>query len=328
MPSVAPSGHLNSQISSSQSGYGLTAPNSVANNIPKPHMTTARPQESTPVHKPQDSSAPYFYCDNDKAILGDVGVPYLLLSIPLPSSDMTMRLGTPNYMAPEQWQPEVRGPMSFKTDSWGFGCSIVEILTGVQPWSGKSADEIYDLVVRKQEKLSIPNGIPPPLENLLRGCFMYDLRSRPSMNDILHDHLRVGDTVRSRKPTNSFKLENMDVPEGIVVGLERETDPDEYALVKFHGIHDPLRVHVSVLERVTNGLASRDWVRLKEGEDKRNSLVGIIHQESKVSSTFTFLLFHKLSNSFLIIFCDILFIVLGFQACTFAETEIENTQKL
>ncbi|WZZ24159.1 hypothetical protein YC2023_007560 [Brassica napus] len=65
--------------------------------------------------------------------------------------------------------------------------------------------------------------------------------------------------------------------EGIVVGLERDTDPDEFALVKVHGVHDPLRVHVSVLERVTNGLASGDWVRLKEGEDKRHSLVGVIH---------------------------------------------------
>ncbi|XP_018450817.2 uncharacterized protein LOC108822276 isoform X2 [Raphanus sativus] len=63
--SVGPSGQVNSQIPSNQSGYGLTAPNSIANNTPKPHMTpavisstTARPQESAPVHKPQDSSAP------------------------------------------------------------------------------------------------------------------------------------------------------------------------------------------------------------------------------------------------------------------------------
>ncbi|XP_010437936.1 PREDICTED: E3 ubiquitin-protein ligase KEG-like [Camelina sativa] len=257
----------------------------------------------------------FLLSDNDKAILGDVGIPYLLLSISLPSPDMAVRLGTPNYMAPEQWQPEVRGPMSFETDSWGFGCSIVEMLTSVQPWSGRSADEIFDLVVRKQEKLNIPNGIPPPLENLLRGCFMYDLRSRPSMTDILHvlkslqnseeeeiwrgidsteirkssatlgytewflskDHLQVGDKVRSRKPASSFKHENMDVPGGMVVGLERDTtDPDGFALVKVHGVHDPLRVHVSVLERVTNGLASGDWVRLKHG-NKRHSPVGVLH---------------------------------------------------
>lgn len=123
---------------------------------------------------------------NDQAILGDFGIPYLLLGIPFPRSDMARRLGTPNYMSPEQWQPEVRGPISLETDSWGFGCSIVEMLTGVQPWRGRSVDEIYHSVVRKQEKPCIPDGLPLLLENVLIGCFEYDLRSRPLMTDILH----------------------------------------------------------------------------------------------------------------------------------------------
>ncbi|KAJ0091538.1 hypothetical protein Patl1_12480 [Pistacia atlantica] len=222
------------------------------------------------------------------------------------------RIGTPNYMAPEQWQPEVRVPISFETDSWGFACSIVEMLTGVQPWCGKSAHEIYDAVVRKQEKPCIPNGLPP-IENVLLGCFEYDFRSRPLMTDILRvfkslqnaihsggwtglesiipaeksssgytewflskDDLQVGDMVRSRKPANSCKPENMDVPEGTVVGLEHCTERDGFVLVRVHGIHDPLKVHISSLGRVTFGLAAGDWVRLKE-EDKRHSPVGILH---------------------------------------------------
>ncbi|KAJ0030747.1 hypothetical protein Pint_12416 [Pistacia integerrima] len=212
-------------------------------------------------------------------------------------------------MAPEQWRPEVRGPISFETDSWGFACSIVEMLTGVQPWCGKSAHEIYDAVVRKQEKPCIPSGLPPPIENVLLGCFEYDFRSRPLMTDILRvfkslqnaihsggwiglesiipaeksssgytewflskDDLQVGDMVRSRKPANSCKPENMDVPEGTVVGLEHCTERDGFVLVRVHGIHDPLKVHISSLERVTFGLAAGDWVRMKE-EDKRHSPV-------------------------------------------------------
>lgn len=123
--------------------------------------------------------------ETDKAILGDVGIPYLLLGIPLPSSDMTRRLGNPNYMAPEQWQPEIRGPISFETDSWGFGCTIVEMLSGIQPWYGRSMSEIHDLVVRKQEKPHIPSGLPSSIQNILLGCFEYDIRSRPLMTDIL-----------------------------------------------------------------------------------------------------------------------------------------------
>ncbi|CAL5440203.1 unnamed protein product [Camellia sinensis] len=253
--------------------------------------------------------------ENEGVVLGDLGIPYVLLGIPLLSSDMARRLGTPNYMAPEQWQPEVRGPISFETDSWGFGCSIVEMFTGIQPWRGKSVDELYNLVVKKQEKPQIPSGLPPAVENVIIGCFEYDLRSRPVMADILHafkssqnavlqdggwtgltsrtiidkssgsgytewflskDQLQVGDMVRSRKPSNSCKHENMDVPEGTIVGLERDADQNGFVLVRVHGIHDPIRVHGSTLKRVTFGLAAGDWVRLKE-EDKKHSPVSILH---------------------------------------------------
>ncbi|KAL8501796.1 hypothetical protein ACS0TY_021058 [Phlomoides rotata] len=259
---------------------------------------------------------------NDQAIVGDVGIPYVLLGIPLPSIDMARRLGSPHYMAPEQWQPEVRGPISVETDSWGFGCSILEMFTGTQPWSGKSIEEIYQLVVMKQEKPPIPAGLPPAVENVIIGCFEYDFRSRPVMADILHafnssqnavseeggwsgvssrmirdksggvgytewflakDHLQVGDMVRSRKSPNSCNSKNMEIPEGTVVGLERDTDQDGYVLVRVHGVHDPIRVHVSTLERVTFGLAPGDWVRLKK-EDRRHSPVGVLHSVNRDGS--------------------------------------------
>lgn len=105
---------------------------------------------------------------------------------------------------------------------------------------------------------------------------------------LLKDRLQVGDTVRSRKPPNSCKPENMTVPEGTVVGLERDADRDGFALVRVHGIHDPLRVHVSTLERITFGLAAGDWLSLKE-EDKKHSPVGIlhsIHRDGKVAVGF------------------------------------------
>ena len=123
--------------------------------------------------------------DSDQAVLGDVGIPNLLLGSSFLSSDIDYRLGTPNYMAPEQWQPEVRGPLSFETDSWGFACTIVEMLTGNQPWYGCPVDEIYQSVVEKHEKLHIPSGLPSSIEYILSGCFEYDLRNRPLMVDIL-----------------------------------------------------------------------------------------------------------------------------------------------
>ncbi|GMG98994.1 hypothetical protein Nepgr_000834 [Nepenthes gracilis] len=251
--------------------------------------------------------------ENDRAILGDVGIAHLLLGISLSNSDTIHRLGTPNYMAPEQWEPEVRGPISIETDSWGFGCSILEMWTGVHPWSGRSIQQIHHSVVVDQEKPHIPNGLPPEIENVLAGCFEYDFRNRPLMDDILRafksaqdvsltgapftvlgmdsgrgihhgytewfltkDHLREGDVVRSRKTPNSCKPESMVIPEGKIVGLERNDSRDGFVLVRVHRIHDPLRIHASTLERVTHGFAAGDWVRLKE-EERKHSSVGILH---------------------------------------------------
>lgn len=122
---------------------------------------------------------------NDQAVIGDFGIPHGMYGLSLPSSDLIQRLGTPNYMAPEQWEPSINGPISFETDSWGLGCSIVEMLSGVQPWCSRSPDEIYQLVVRRKEKPKIPSGLPPELEGILHGCFEYDFRDRPLVKDIL-----------------------------------------------------------------------------------------------------------------------------------------------
>lgn len=90
------------------------------------------------------------------------------------------------------------------------------------------------------------------------------------------DYFKVGDMVRSRKLSYSCKPENMDVPKGTVVGLERDTDRSGFILVRLDAKHDPVRVRASTLERVTYGLAAGDWVSLKK-EHKKHSPVGILH---------------------------------------------------
>uniref|UniRef100_A0A0D6QSU1 Protein kinase domain-containing protein n=1 Tax=Araucaria cunninghamii TaxID=56994 RepID=A0A0D6QSU1_ARACU len=258
--------------------------------------------------------------EHDRAVVGDFGIPMLLLGIPLSNSDFTLRLGTPHYMAPEQWGPDIRGPVSYETDCWGFGCSIVEMFTGVRPWYGKSADEIYTAVVIRCEKPKVPCGLPRAIESVVKGCFEYDFRNRPSFADILFalknpnatlgdsgwistrdwteaegndvencnwlflkDRFQVGDYVRSRKAASSNKPGNMSIVEGMTVGM----DSDMYMLVRVHGLHDPLRIHASNLERVSLGFASGDWVRLhgssvqNSNSGQKQSLVGILHSISR-----------------------------------------------
>ncbi|CAI9113970.1 OLC1v1037534C1 [Oldenlandia corymbosa var. corymbosa] len=252
--------------------------------------------------------------DQGKAVIGDFGIPYLLLGIPPVNSNFAFRLGTPNYMAPEQWEPELRGPLTCETDSWGFGCCVVEMLTGIPPWFRRSSAEIYHSTVINQEKPQLPSGVPAAVEHILNGCFEYDLRNRPLMQDIIlafersldsvssdgewigfkstllldksipshtswslsKDHLQIGDTVRSRKIADSHAPQTMAVAEGTVVGLEKDSDQDGFVLVRIPNLQSPLRLKVSTLERVTSGLAAGDWVCLIE-ENNKHSPVGILH---------------------------------------------------
>ena len=94
----------------------------------------------------------------------------------------------------------------------------------------------------------------------------------------------MGDTVRSRKAPDSCKPQTMVVPEGTVVGLEKDTDRDGLVLVRVPRVHDPLRINVSTLERVTTGLAVGDWVRLME-ETNKHSSIGIIHSIHRDGNT-------------------------------------------
>lgn len=93
----------------------------------------------------------------------------------------------------------------------------------------------------------------------------------------------MGDTVRSRKPPNARKSENMDVPEAVVVSLEHDADQDGSASVRIHGIDDPLIVPISALERITFGFAAGDWVLLKE-EEQKHSPIGILHSINRDGS--------------------------------------------
>lgn len=105
---------------------------------------------------------------------------------------------------------------------------------------------------------------------------------------ITKDHLQVGDIVRSRKMPNNCKT--MAVSEGTIVGLEKDTDRDGFVLVRVQGIHNPLRVNINTLERVTSGLAAGDWVHLLEEAGNRNhSFIGILHsidRDGNVSAGF------------------------------------------
>ena len=86
-------------------------------------------------------------------------------------------LGTAAYMSPEQ----ARGkPVDKRTDIWGFGCVLYELLTGKQAFRGEDVTEILASIVKSEpDWMALPGDTPPAVGALLRRCLRKDAQQRP-----------------------------------------------------------------------------------------------------------------------------------------------------
>ncbi len=75
------------------------------------------------------------------------------------------RPGTPAWMAPEQVDPEAFGPVGPATDIHALGLLLDRLLTGIAPHAGRSATEIYRLLLLSEPRPpdEIIRGLPPDL---------------------------------------------------------------------------------------------------------------------------------------------------------------------
>ncbi|XP_027354497.1 E3 ubiquitin-protein ligase KEG-like [Abrus precatorius] len=120
-------------------------------------------------------------------------------------SCMECTMLSPHYTAPEAWGEPVKKSLnlfwddaigiSTESDSWSFGCTLVEMCTGFVPWAGLSTEEIYQAVV-KAKKLPpqyasvVGGGIPSDLWRMIGECLQFKPSKRPSFNAMLTIFLR------------------------------------------------------------------------------------------------------------------------------------------
>jgi Tol biopolymer transport system component len=101
-------------------------------------------------------------------------------------------LGTAAYMSPEQ----AKGLETDKrSDVWGFGCVLYEMLTGRQAFAGEDVSDTMAAVLRAEPDWSaMPLSAPRTLQRLLRLCLHKDRKARiPDMvmvRFVLDDMLR------------------------------------------------------------------------------------------------------------------------------------------
>jgi hypothetical protein len=137
----------------------------------------------------QDLKPANLLLDEHNAVaVADFGIA-ALAEVTITSTASKTGLGTPMYMAPEQFDPDI-GPVSDKSDVWALACIIVEMLSGRAPWAKPDGtvprqQQIMTAIMMKKQSPALPAGLPPALADVLTTCFSHEPTQRPSAKELL-----------------------------------------------------------------------------------------------------------------------------------------------
>jgi serine/threonine protein kinase len=111
-------------------------------------------------------------------------IPALTL-LPYVLQSMTGGHGTYEYMAPEQFTGE-KG-IRPQTDMWGFGATLVHMLSGRRPFPSLPSWQVMHKVMSEQQHPELPFKVEahPAVKDLLQRCFDRDPTLRPSAVEAL-----------------------------------------------------------------------------------------------------------------------------------------------
>ena len=98
------------------------------------------------------------------------------ITSPSPMTAAGVILGTASYMSPEQARGQ---PINKRTDIWGFGCVLFEMLAGCMAFPGAStSDAIAAVLARSPDWTALPPATPPPVRRALARCLEKDPKRR------------------------------------------------------------------------------------------------------------------------------------------------------
>ena len=104
-------------------------------------------------------------------------------------------LGTAPYMSPEQ----TRGhPVDKRTDIWGFGCVLYELITGRRAFAAATTpDTMVAILEREPDWTRLPTATPPTVRRLIRRCLEKDPNAR--LRDIGDARAEIDDVLDERR---------------------------------------------------------------------------------------------------------------------------------
>jgi serine/threonine protein kinase len=105
-------------------------------------------------------------------------------------------LGTPQYMAPEQYEGK---EADARSDIFAFGCVLYEMVTGKRCFDGKTRASLIAAVLGAEPSpmSSLAPVTPPALERLVKRCLAKDAEDRyQSMRDVVLELRSIGEGTR------------------------------------------------------------------------------------------------------------------------------------
>ena len=94
-------------------------------------------------------------------------------------------VGTPAYIAPEA----IKGKHTFAADVWSVGCTLLELVTGKQPWAGRiTYTDVMDFIrqiANTDVTPIIPSNISPTIKDFLGRCLQRDPNKRDTPTQLL-----------------------------------------------------------------------------------------------------------------------------------------------
>lgn len=163
---------------------------------------------------------------------------------------MTQKIGTPNYMAPELI---ISNSYDNKVDVYAYAMILYEMAEGIRAFKGLKLNEIFNCVVKNQERPDFTDCTPQSLKNLISRCWDQDPKERPSFEEVFNifkEHKASFPNSKPRDINKFIKAIEDDEKKRGPIRDRREKELKERQLARENGqkvkpLKRPERLHLS-----------------------------------------------------------------------------------